>query len=721
MRTCLIKTARHNRSILFLLCIAIAAIFLLPVAAHADESGKAVRVGWHEEPYFITDKNGRLSGYTYDYQQKLVAYTGWTYDYVEGSWSELMQMLKDGEIDLMGNVSYTEEREKEILYSSIPMGTEVYYLFASPANEDISMEDISSLNGKRVGVAKGSIQNEIFRSWAETHGVHPEIVELTSTEDESILLLGTQIDAFVTMDIERDSDNIEPLWKIGSSDYYFAVSRKRPDLLTELNAAMNRIQDENKFFNQQLNQKYLGGTETNLFLTDWEKEWLINHGTIRVGYQDNYLAFCAADDATGALTGALKDYLDYASSAFENANIEFEPVSYPTAAAAIEALKNGEVDCMFPANLTEYESETLGVIMTPALMRTEMDAVVRATDKKEFIRKEDVVVAVNQGNTNYDMFLAGNYPGWEIKYFKDTPAGLDAVASGEADCVILSNYRLNNIAKQCERLHLTTVYTGVDLDYCLAVRRGETELYSILAKLTAIVPDSTIHTALTYYSSEDVKTSFSDLIKDNLFIVMTVIAVVLVVILFLLLRSIRAERKSIEKERMIRVLNKKAFVDALTSVRNRNAYAEYIEELQQKLDNKEKLEFAIGVFDCDNLKTVNDQNGHDKGDEYLKAASRLICRIFSHSPVFRIGGDEFAVILQNDDYQNREELFIQFRKSRAEICETAENPWEQVNITLGLAVYDPHKDISVIDVARRADQEMYENKRSRKEELKRNS
>ena len=195
---------------------------------------------------------------------------------------------------------------------------------------------------------------------------------------------------------------------------------------------------------------------------------------------------------------------------------------------------------------------------------------------------------------------------------------------------------------------------------------------------------------------------------------MTVIAVVLVVILFLLLRSIRAERKSIEKERMIRVLNKKAFVDALTSVRNRNAYAEYIEELQQKLDNKEKLEFAIGVFDCDNLKTVNDQNGHDKGDEYLKAASRLICRIFSHSPVFRIGGDEFAVILQNDDYQNREELFIQFRKSRAEIC-------EQVNITLGLAVYDPHKDISVIDVARRADQEMYENKRSRKEELKRNS
>ena len=714
MKLILSKCFKSKPFFFFFSCL-ITIIMVVPsIAASAESAEKVVRVGWHEEPYFITDQYGRLAGYTYDYMQKLVAYTGWKYEYVEGSWSELMQMLKNGEIDLMGNVSYMEERANDILYASLPMGTEIYYLFVSPTNHDIVMEDISSLNGKKVGVAKGSIQSELFRDWARTHGVQPEIVEMTSTEDESLRLLGAQLDAFVTMDIKRDAENAEPVWKIGSSDFFFAVSKKRADLLIELNSAMNRLQDENKYYNQQLHDQYLGSTEVNLFLTDQEKEWLINHRTIRVGYQDNYLAFCAADEATGALTGALKDYLDFASTAFQNAHIEFEAVSFPTAADAIEALKNGKVDCMFPANLTAYECETLDVIVTPALMTTEMDAVVRAADKKEFIRQETVTVAVNQGNTNYVMFLADNYPGWEIKYYPDTPTGLEAIAAGEADCVILSNYRYNNIARQCERLHLTTVYTGVDLDYCLALRRGDLELYSILSKTTAIVPSSTIHTALTYYSSEDVKTNFSDLVKENLFIVMAVIAAILVVILSLLLRSIRAERKAIEEERMIRVLNKKAFVDALTSVRNKGAFFEYIDELQERIDKKEIFDFAIGVFDCDNLKSINDQHGHDKGDVYLKTASRMICSVFQHSPVFRIGGDEFSVVLMGKDFQNREELVKQFSSAKNESAASTENDWERVSIALGIAVYDPNIDSSVNDTARRADKIMYANKRARK-------
>ncbi len=165
-------------------------------------------------------------------------------------------------------------------------------------------------------------------------------------------------------------------------------------------------------------------------------------------------------------------------------------------------------------------------------------------------------------------------------------------------------------------------------------------------------------------------------------------------------------------------LNKRVFVDSLTSVRNKGAYADYIQILQNQMDDPgQDLKFGIGVFDCDNLKQINDSYGHDKGDEYLKAASRLICQVFQHSPVFRIGGDEFAVILQNEDLQNREELIRQFEISRKEICEKAKNRWEQVRVAFGLAVYDRENDPAVIDVARRADQLMYENKRQRKEAL----
>ena len=125
-------------------------------------------------------------------------------------------------------------------------------------------------------------------------------------------------------------------------------------------------------------------------------------------------------------------------------------------------------------------------------------------------------------------------------------------------------------------------------------------------------------------------------------------------------------------------------------------------------------DFAIGIFDCDNLKMVNDQNGHDKGDIYIKNASRLICRVFQHSPVFRIGGDEFAVVLQYEDFQNREELVSQFEKEKKKLCAAAANKWEEPRVALGIAVYDPDFDSAVTDTIRRADKIMYENKRIEK-------
>lgn len=162
-------------------------------------------------------------------------------------------------------------------------------------------------------------------------------------------------------------------------------------------------------------------------------------------------------------------------------------------------------------------------------------------------------------------------------------------------------------------------------------------------------------------------------------------------------------------------LNKRVYVDALTSVRNKGAYTAFIGELQASLDeNPDTPEFAVGIFDCDDLKSVNDLYGHEKGDLYLKNVSRLICRIFQHSPVFRIGGDEFSVILRNEDYKNRAALTEAFEKASAESCASAENRWEKISVAMGIAVYDPKQDQSVIDTVHRADKMMYANKRRRK-------
>ena len=537
-----------RRAAVLLLCMAFAVLCMLPCAAPAEPEVKTIRVGWYETPFNHKDSFGRRTGYAYEYQRKIAAYTGWKYEYVEGSWAELLQMLRDGRIDLMSDVSYTEERAEYMLYTNLPMGSERYYLYVSPDNPSITVDDPASLDGKKVGVTAGTVQKGLFLDWAQTRRIAAEMVELECSEEESLAMMNKgELDAFVTLENYGDAAVAVPLWKIGSSDFYFAVSKGRTDLLAELNTALNRIQDENKFYSEELAAKYLVDTSMNRYLTADEQAWLESHGPIRVGYQDGYLAFCASD-AKGMLTGALKDYLAYAAEALENASPVFEAVAYPTSTDALKALRNGEVDCMFPANLSDYDGEVAGIVMTAPLMRTEMDAVIRSADKQDFLRKGSVRVAVNRGNPNYERFLLDNYPSWTPVYFENTAACLDAVAAKNADCVVISNYRYGDISRQCERLGLDTVYTGVDMDYCFAVREGCPDLYSILSRIISRVPGTTVNASLTYYSSEPPATTIWEYIADYpLIAALAALSIIFFAIIMILLSRLSASRKSGER------------------------------------------------------------------------------------------------------------------------------------------------------------------------------
>ena len=162
-------------------------------------------------------------------------------------------------------------------------------------------------------------------------------------------------------------------------------------------------------------------------------------------------------------------------------------------------------------------------------------------------------------------------------------------------------------------------------------------------------------------------------------------------------------------------LNEQVYIDSMTHVKNKGAIAKVIDELQEQIDNGPvKPQFAVIAFDCDNLKGINDHYGHDKGDIYLKTACRTISDVFKHSPVFRIGGDEFTVILRNEDYRNRESLLEQFDKTAEEINSSVDEPWEHVCISKGFAVFDPSCDSTVTEVMQRADKLMYDNKHERK-------
>lgn len=622
----------------------VAMVTLLP-KAHAQDGGKVVRVGWYDSSYNIVDAQGHRSGYAYEYQIKLAAYTGWTYEYVKGSWPELLQMLEDGKIDLMSDVSYTEERAKSMLFADLPMGSEEYFLFAAPGNTEISSSDTSTLNGKRVGVNKDSVQADFYRDWARRNGVQTELVELVTSEDESLRMLETgKLDAYVTVDAFTNPEHAVPLYKVGSSDYYFAVNMKRPDLLTELNGALSKLQDENRFFNQQMTEQYIKTAGANAFLSSDELDWLAAHGPIRVGYQDNYLAFCASDKATGELTGAMRDYLDLASSCMENAELAFEPMAFPTMQSALDALEQGEVDCVFPSNLGGFDGESLGIVMTPPLASTDVYAVVRQADMNNFTNRQHVVVAVDHGNPNYDAFLYDHFPSWQTVYYADVEECLKAVADRVADCVLISSYRYNNISRICERNHLTTFPTGVSLDSCFAVAKGNTELYSILAKVTSQIPSSTVSSALSYYITEDARLTLADVLADNMGAVMAGVVVVLLVIAILLLRSMRAEKRAKE-------LIAATETDALTGLYNRDYFFEYANRMIQEQPDTPMDAIVVNI---EQFHSINALNGREFGDQVLRVLGNDL-RILAtelKGIAGRFGADRFDLFCQHaENYQ----------------------------------------------------------------------
>ena len=599
-----------RRAAALLLCAMLTALLLLPTAARAQN--RVVRVGWYESPFNQTDETGRRSGYAYEYQQKIAAYTGWTYEYVMGSWPELLEMLMDGRIDLLSDVSYTEERTESMLFSSLPMGEEDYYLFIAPENREISPEDYATFNGKRVGVDKGSVQADFFRTWAEANGVQAELVEMTESLSDALgMLRRGVIDMYIALDAYLDIDDAVPVCKIGSSEYYFAVSRSASDLLPELNTAMSRIREENPNFNQQLNERYIKASGVNLFLSTEETAWLADHGAIRVGYQDNYMAFCASDPGTGELTGALKEYLRVASDCLENAHLDFQPVAFPTAAAAMEAMKAGEVDCVFPANLTDYDGEVEGFFITPALMRTDMSAVIRESDREDFFEKQRIAVAVNAGNPNYDMFLLDHFPDWRTIYYEDTPTCLRAIADGQADCLLISSYRFNNIADLCRKYDLVTMSTGVEMDYCFAVNRADITLYSILSKITCLVPAATVNSALSFYFTEDAKLTPWDLLRQNLGVVIAVLAGIALGYLLLALRSARTERKAGANRQLIAATE----TDELTGLYTRGYFHEYAERLHRETPDRPMDAIALNI---EQFHAVNAMKGQSFGDQALQ-------------------------------------------------------------------------------------------------------
>ena len=533
---------------LVIVCVTLAAF---SNSAYAE---KVVRVGWYDSPFNYTDKFGRRSGYAYDYQQKIASYTGWTYEYVSGSWSELLAMLISGQIDLMSDVSYTSERANLMLFPSFPMGAEFYHLFVPASNSSISASDIASLNGKRVGANENSYQAALFQKWAADNGVNAQLVSLNNPENVSIeKLINGELDALVTTDMYEDQFDhaTVPIIKIGQSNFFFAGNKNRPDLLNELNFAMSKINEENRFYNDYLDTKYLKSSGTNAFLPNDELNWLAQHGTIRVGYLNNFAPFCDSS-MTGGVNGVLKNYLELAANCTKNATLNFDTKSYSTLQEAFQALVDNEIDCVFPVHLSMYDAESKGIMTTNPFIQTEMYLMTSRSSQTTISADEKITVAINGTNDNYRTFLMDNFPNWITLNCGSLNEALDAVESGKANCALVNNYQAVQFSSA--KYDLYALATGQTMNFSFAVRRTDPALYYVLNKTARLVPTASLQSALTEYSSSNVTFSLGEFLRMHMYLVIAGCAALALLIITLIKRN--AKRKEQLLQDQLEVQNK---------------------------------------------------------------------------------------------------------------------------------------------------------------------
>ena len=470
--------------------------------------------------------------------QALAGYTGWKFEYVKCDWSNCFDKLENGEIDIMGDISYTDERAQKMLFPDEPMGEEKYILYADLSDMDIETSDFKSLDGKRVGVLLGTEPEIMLTEWENKNGIHTEHVNVNNDDDVEKKLANHEIDAFVSLEESIWSEQgISSVTTIGKSGIYFAINKERSDIKTELDYAMRQLEQDSPFFKADLYKKYFT-LDYNQSLTGGEKSWLEEHGDIRMGFLNNDPAIFSMDEETGKLTGMLAEYISYAKDCLGNQTLEFNIHAYDDYDEMIQALQNREIDMIFYAGRNPYFAEKNGYTLTNTAWTYSLMAV---TDEEKFDENKVYTVAVPKEKEALKQYIAFSYPQWKIVDYDSLDDAADMVIQEKADCFLMgaSQALIYDNSQNFKSVPLTKT-----MEACFTVREGEGSLLSILNKTLKAMPSDMLTSALAIYDSTADKVTFSDFIKDNLLVFLATVGFLALSIIGIILVLLRKARKA---------------------------------------------------------------------------------------------------------------------------------------------------------------------------------
>ena len=499
---------------------------------------KLIRMGSFEDTFDYVDENGIRRGFGYELMQALAGYTGWKFEYVKCDWSNCFDKLENGEIDVMGDISYTDERAQRMLFSEEPMGEEKYILYADLSHTDIETSDFKSMDGKRVGVLLGTEPEIMLTEWENKNGIHTEHVNVNNNEDVEKKLANHEIDCFVSLEESIWSEQgISSVTTIGKAGIYFAINKERSDIKAELDFAMLQLDQNSPFFKADLYKKYFT-LDYSQSLTGKEKSWLEEHGDIRIGFLDNAPAVFSMDEETGKLTGTLAEYISYAKDCLGNQTLEVNIQAYDAYDEMLQALQKCEIDAIFYASRNPDFAEKKGYTLTNTAWTYSMMAV---TDEKYFNENEVHTVAVPKEKEALKQHIIFSYPNWKLVEYDSLADAADMVTHEKADCFLLGT---SQALKYDNNRDFKSVPLTKTMEACFAVKGGEGPLLSILNKTLKTMPSDMLTSALAIYDSTADKVTFYDFIKDNMLAVFVTAGLFSLSIIGIILMLLRKARKA---------------------------------------------------------------------------------------------------------------------------------------------------------------------------------
>ena len=528
-----------RKSVCALLSLLLLLSAVLPVKAVAETAPiKIIRVGSFEDTFNYCNEKGARKGYGYELLQTLSGYTGWQFEYVTCDWSDCFEKLKNGEIDIMGGISYTEDRAEEMLFSDEPMGEEKYYLYVDLSRADISASNFKTLNGKKVGVLMGTEPEVMLTEWEEKYGIKTQHVNISNNEDVKQKLANHEIDCFVSLEESLWAElGISTITRVGKSSIYYVLNKDRSDLKEELVNAMRALDEAAPFYTADLCKKYFS-LDYKPILTGEEKAWLRKHGAIRMGFLTSDRGVSTYDPATGEITGTITDYIQFATDCLGNQELEFHLVGYDDKEAELNALKSGEIDMVFHFDQSPNLAEEYRVACTNTTWTSNMMAV---TNKQLFTENQVNRIAVPQNKISLTRYIAFYYPQWEIVDCDTQEDAIKLVKDGQADCFVTGISSEGNYSK---KYGFYSVPLPNPANSCFAVNSGNRSLLSILNKTIKAMPANMLTSSLAMYKSSSRKVTLIDFIKDNFFMVLLISSIAVAVVLLTILKLLQKARKA---------------------------------------------------------------------------------------------------------------------------------------------------------------------------------